>query len=291
MLLLPVWSVYLVCLHYHQRLSGEAFLWSDLLILCCLTLVAAAAYYINQVYDYDSDFRNDKLGFLQANILTERAMIALYISLSIVSVGAGVLLSTATFFILLLLFMIGYVYSAPPVRLKDRPVSGLLANAIGYGFLIPLSIMPDLNFHNAGLLGWDNPLYFFFAVGSIYVLTTLPDKEGDRASGKRTLAVVLPRPIVVIVALVLMLASGWVARYSGNDLLLYISAISAIFIFLMLLIRSAKFDLFAAKLPILLLTMLAAYFFPGYALFIVAMLIFTRIYYRYRFSMVYPKLT
>lgn len=290
MLHVPVWSVYFVSLHYHHRLSHERFLWSDLLILVCLTLTAAGAYYINQVYDYESDERNRKLGFLQNGLVSAKTAMALFIALSVVALGTAVLFSLATFAIILFLFVLSYFYSAPPLRLKDHPTGGWLANAFGYGFVIPLSVMPDITFHNAGLLGWDNPFYFFLAVGSIYVLTTLPDREGDMNTGKRTLAVVLPRGVVISLALAFMLASAWVAYYSGYFALMYISIVSAVPILLCFIIRSPRMELLSAKLPILLLTLLAGYFFPVYFLFIVAIVFGTRIYYRKRFSVTYPEL-
>jgi hypothetical protein len=45
----------------------------------------------------------------------------------------------------------------------------------------------------------------------------------------------------------------------------------------------------AAKLPLLLLTLLAGFFYPGYFLFVVALLFGTRIYYRRRFHIAYPR--
>lgn len=290
MLHLPLWSVYLVSLHYHHRLSGESFALTDLFILACLSLVAAAAYYINQVYDYESDSINRKLGFLQNDVISSRTAMGLFVVLSVIALGASVLFSLATFSIILVLFVVGYFYSVPPIRLKDRPIGGWLANALGYGFIVPFSVMPDITFHNAGLLGWDNPFYFFLTVGSIYLLTTLPDREGDTRTGKRTLAVVLPRAVVLMFALLSMLLSVWVAHYSGHVALMYLSIVSAVAIAITIFVRAPRMELFAAKLPILLLTLLAGYFFWGYLVFIVAMIFGTRIYYRKRFAITYPEI-
>ena len=287
---LPVWSIYLVSLHYHLQLTSDGFAIVDVVIIACLTLSAAAAYYLNQVYDYESDGINGKLGFLHRKMVDRNRLLGLYVALSVISVAVAALVSTATLAILLLLFVIGYIYSAPPARQKDRPVSGLLANAFGFGFIVPLAVMPELDFNNAGLLGWDNPLYFFLSVGAIYLLTTIPDREGDTLVGKRTLAVILPRWAVLLLALVLMLLAAAVALRSGFPLLMYTAVVSALPIVIALYTRSAKAELLAAKLPILLLTLLAGYFFPGYLLFIVAVIFTCRIYYKKRLGITYPKL-
>lgn len=290
MLHLPIWSIYLVSLHYHQRLSGESFRWGDLAMLVCLTLSTAAAYYINQVYDVESDRFNRKLGFLHDGLITAGKIRTGYLVLSIIAIAAAALFSAAILVIFLLAFVMGFVYSAPPLRLKDRAVWGLLVNAAGIGFLVPLTVMPDLSFHNAGLLGWDTPLYFFFAVASIYVLTTVPDRDGDAIIGKRTLAVILPHTASLTIALALAAAAAYTAYHSQLTFLFYISLLSAALIVAPMLTRNIKFILLAAKAPILLLALLAGYFFPLYLVFIVATIFASRVYYRRRFDVVYPKL-
>lgn len=288
---LPVWSIFLVATYYHHQLSGKSFGLIEFIILFSLTLSAAAAYFINQIYDFESDKLNDKLGFLQKKILTDRNMITANIITSLLSVILIALISNLIFFILLQLLVLGYIYSAPPLRLKDRPFWGLLSNSYGFGFLIPLSVMPELNTHNSALLGWDNPFYFLATVASIYLLTTIPDIDGDRKTGKKTLSVIIPVPIVKILSLMIMLYSAYIAYRSNFDVLAIISVLSSIPIVLSLFIKNQAVVLFSVKFPILLLTLLAGYFYPYYFGFIVALIIITRVYYKKRFNMVYPKIT
>ncbi len=288
---LPVWSIYLVTLHYHLELSKDSFALSDILMLLALTLATSASYYINQIYDYESDLLNDKLGFLQKEYISFAEIKTLYYLCAAISIGIAFYLSNLAGFLILALIVLGAIYSAPPLRLKDRPISGLLANAIGYGFIVPLTVMPDMTLHNDGLLGWDNPFYFTLTIGAIYLLTTIPDKEGDRKAGKRTLAVILSTPLVKLLALILLIDSVVIAHSSNFLLLVILSAISILILIISLFSESEKILFFAIKMPILLLTLLAGYFFFYYVLFIVALLIGTRLYYRKRFNMDYPKLT
>jgi hypothetical protein len=88
-----------------------------------------------------------------------------------------------------------------------------------------------------------------------------------------------------------MVMAVWVAWYSEHYLLVGIAAVSSLLILANLVIKSAKLELASAKLPILPLTIAAAWFYPYYALFIIALICATRIYYRKRFGMVYPQLT
>ena len=291
LLQLPIWTVYLVCLHYHLRLSGGAFGWLDLAVMAGMSLIFTAAVYLNQVYDYESDRINRKVGFLQRGILTCVQLSSGAAVGMILPMAAAPLIGLPTMFIFAQLLLLAYFYSVPPVRLKDRPVGGLLANAYGHGTLVAVAIMPDLSVHNAGLLGWDNPLYFFLTVGGTYLLTTIPDRAGDAATGKRTLAVVIG-PIPTMAAAALLYALAALVAYRSGFLLL--SALAAGALALTLLSIAVRRDwavLLAAKLPLLALTLLAGYFFPGYLGFVVALLIGARIYYRRRFGIVYPRLT
>jgi len=290
MLHIPVWSIYLVCLHYHHQLSGERFDRWDPLMLICLSLMTAGSYWWNQVYDFESDRANDKLGFLQQGLLNRTQLTAAFLVSSLVGLAVTPLYSVLIFAIFAQAFFLSFAYSAPPLRLKDRPMWGLFANAWGLGFLVPFCVMPELTVHNAGLLGWDDPIYFFLAVASIYSLTTVPDVAGDAITGKRTIAVVFGKRVALIVALALVLLSALVAYRSGFILLCLLSMLSGLLVMAAFALGSDRVTLAAAKMPILLLTLLAAYFYPMYLLFIIVLVAATRIYYARRFNMSYPRL-
>ena len=161
---------------------------------------------------------------------------------------------------------------------------------IAHGLLVSLAVMPDLDMHNVGLLGWDNPFYFALTVGGTFCLTTVPDRRGDRAAGKRTLAVAAGPKAAVAVALCMYLAGAALAWRSGYPLLFWLALLAAVLALGSLVFSSPKPVLLAAKLPLLLLTLIAGYFYPPYLVFIVALLSATRIYYRKRFGEVYPRL-
>ena len=291
MLLLPVWSIFLVALHYHHELAEKTFSWSDLLILSCLTILTAGAYYINQVFDIESDKLNSKLGFLQKRLVSAGMLMAMYIIFSVLALSAAVFISTTLFIIFLQLLLLSFVYSAPPFRLKDRAVSGLFANAYSFGFLIPISVMPLITQHSAGLMGWDNPFYFFLSVMGVHILTTIPDIKGDKAAGKKTIGLILPLRVALLSAFMSFGGAALVAHYSNFLPLMIIAVISATLALTALVSTNFQIILAAAKIPILLLTLLAGYFYPIYFLFVVALLFLTRAYYKKRFNVVYPGLT
>ena len=291
MLHLPSWSIFLVALHYHHQLSGQYFSLQDLFILVGITLMTAGAMYLNQVFDVASDEINRKLGFISRGDLRERDMMAAFLTASLAGSVIGGFISFVTLGIFVQAFALAWIYSVPPFRLKDRAFSGMLANGWAFGWLISFAVMPEINLNNAGLLGWDNPFYFFYVVAAVHCLTTIPDRVGDRATGKMTVAVVLGSRITYSLAALFYLLALVTALLSGFIPLAVLAGIALALIGVNLLGGERIPATMAAKIPILLLTLLAGTFYPAFLVFIIVLVWLTRVYYRRRFNMVYPSLT
>jgi 4-hydroxybenzoate polyprenyltransferase len=291
MLHLPGWSIFLVALHYHHQLSGQYFSLEDLFVLVGITLLTAGAMYLNQVFDAASDEINDKLGFISRGYLGERDMMAAFLTASLAGSVIGEFISFVTVGIFVQAFALAWIYSVPPFRLKDRAFSGMLANGWAFGWLISLAVMPEINLNNAGLLGWDIPFYFFYVVAAVHCLTTIPDREGDRATGKMTVAVVVGSRITYGLAALFYLLALVTALLSGFMPLAVLAGIALALIGVNLLGSERIPATMAAKIPILLLTLLAGTFYPAFLVFIIVLVWLTRVYYRRRFNMVYPSLT
>ncbi len=290
LLQLPIWTVYLVSLHFHAELSGDRFGWIDLAIMACISLIFTGAVYLNQVFDFETDRINQKVGFLQRGFLGQASLLRWCMILIVLSLVVSFFISRLTLFVCAQLAVLAIAYSASPLRLKDRPIGGLLANGWGHGFLVSFAIMPDMTLNNTGLLGWDNPIYFFLAVGGTYVLTTIPDRSGDAEAGKRTLAVALGRNGALAIAAILFGLADLTAWHSGYLLLSTLAVVAVLFVLAALILKNDASVRFATKMPLLMLTLLAGYWYPAYLVFVVALLILTRAYYGRRFGLVYPEL-
>jgi 4-hydroxybenzoate polyprenyltransferase len=286
---LPVWSVYLVSLHYHNQLSGESFDRYDLLVLAILSLLVSGAYYLNLISDQETDRLNNKLRFLQDGKLTVNQLMIGFLITSIVGLTLCWFVTKLAFFICLQLFLFGFLYSSDPFRWKDRPILGLLTNAWTFGFLVSIIVMPNLTFHNAWSLGWDNPFFFAGAIGGIHALTTVPDMAGDRLTGKRTVAVAFGRRGAALIAISCLGFATYVGFRSGFPILSWLAAGSTLLALSTAIVPSHRLLLkLAIMAPILALTLYAGIIYPAYLLFIVVLLVATRIYYRRRFAVNYP---
>jgi 4-hydroxybenzoate polyprenyltransferase len=287
MLLLPVWSIFIVT--RHVVMSDQPYGINELLILIGETLIFAGAYFLNQITDYESDLINKKLGFLQRGYINKKEMICGYVIVSIAGLTIGVIISLYIGLIFSAILILGLIYSAPPLRLKDRPIGGFLANIIAYGVLVPLTVVtetarPFLSDH------WYLTVFFFLTVGAIYLLTIIPDREGDLKTGKMTMAKLLSDRVLILIGMCFLVVAGGWACMLKLSLLCIIGGVSFLLYLMALIVHKNDMILLACKTPILLLSLLAGYYFPLYIVFLIVLIMATRLYYQWRFNMVYPRL-
>lgn len=187
---------------------------SSLAVICVMLMT----FLVNEYYDYDTDAANQQYHRLSGGsrilpmglIPKRHALIAAYI-FTIIAMGTGLWLyfgfKTGPLTIPLgaLAIIIGYAYTAPPVRLSYRGwgevsilfACGWLATMMGYylqtGRLDNIATL-------ASLPGG-------FSVFLVILMNEIPDIASDRLSGKRNLAVRLGRDKAVILYLAVLAVS------------------------------------------------------------------------------------
>lgn len=287
---LPIWTVYLICLEATSVSEFPPFAVSNLLSIIALNLLFAGAFYYNQIEDEESDRVNNKLGFLQRGLISRKGMLTAF---GVVSIGAIVLAALVSYWLLSVvsvLLLLSIIYSHPKIRLKDKPIGGLLANSLAHGGLVALAGFPVFGEGGIDSQAIYLSIYFSLTVGAVYVMTTIPDWEGDRATGKMTICVRYGEKKAITVAIILMALSvpiGWLTSVAGLPDLAGLS--TGLFLWTIFQ-KSPKLILLCCKLPLLLLTLWAGAAYPVYLLFVIALVVLTRIYYKLRFKLVYPKL-
>ncbi|MFI7214625.1 UbiA family prenyltransferase [Micromonospora maritima] len=153
-------------------------------------LVWAAVLAVNDLHDLPSDRRNPrKAGApLVTGLLTETDLVRCHVgatvaalALALVAIGPAFALGTAA------VLSLGWLYSAPPVRLKTRPGRDVAANALAVGVLAP---MAGWSLHRpvtgypvlVAVLG-------LLLVAALYLPTTVLDVDADTTAGDTTAAV------------------------------------------------------------------------------------------------------
>ncbi|PZF79684.1 UbiA prenyltransferase family protein [Jiangella anatolica] len=158
------------------------------------------------------DLRGDRLNPRKAGspLVVGRLSVAAALR---VSLAAAVLAVLAALFVgplfalgTAIVLLVGWAYSAPPLRLKARPGFDVAVNALaigaagqlaGWSMLRPLAEFP-----------WPMAVLGTLVGAALYVPTTFADLEADRVSGYTTLAVRLGPRRTYLLGLGLWLAAG-----------------------------------------------------------------------------------
>jgi 4-hydroxybenzoate polyprenyltransferase len=170
---------------------------AELVVMANAALVAGpllwfAAACLNDAYDAAGDrFSPRKAGLpVVEGRLAPRAAARLGLAASLLAVLAAVplggLFTAGTAAVALL----GWAYSAPPLRLKARPGADVTVNAAVVGVLGPLGGWVAVTGTVDGF-PWPVSVIGFLALAGLYLPTTLVDREADRRAGARTTAVAL----------------------------------------------------------------------------------------------------
>lgn len=156
---------------------------------------------LNDIYDYESDRRSSRRRAVWGAIvrsedrpLVYRAAICM---MPLIVLGACFTRSSDNVVATVALLLVAWLYSVPPMRLKERPPLDAVANGFGY-FLLPFTMGYCLNANPREM-----PLKYYLlalCVGGIHALATAADYDADRAAGHRTLAVKYGRRAAAVVA-------------------------------------------------------------------------------------------
>jgi 1,4-dihydroxy-2-naphthoate octaprenyltransferase len=266
-------------------------------LLLQLAVLFGAVYTLNQMHDIETDRRNRKLFFLPEGLIpmpaARRFTLALNIAALLLSVAIcathpeGVGGCTFAGFTLAIM-VLGYVYSAGPAPWKGRPILGLIANIVAHGAIV---FWMGVAFAGGSPFQYLVPACgYMLAVGAVYLATTVADLQGDRSARKATLAVLLGAPASMRLAVALILSACAVA-WSVNDWLLLISAALALPLFIHGAIHTSPVEAArAARAAVGILTIAALLVYPPYLVLLLSGFLGTRLFFRWRFNMTYPRL-
>ncbi|MFH1279886.1 MAG: UbiA family prenyltransferase [Candidatus Eisenbacteria bacterium] len=291
--LIPSWAFLLAgYLRAHER-HGESSPPVGPLVpaFLLLTVVLAGVYVINQIFDRETDRKNEKLYLLAEGHVPVRGAWILAVAL----IGAG-LAATAIYRSVWLPWLgaaalLGYLYSAPPVRLKGRPVVDLLANGIGYGGITFLfGSLIGAPAEGEGGVAPVHALPYAFLVGAVFLHTALVDKDGDREAGLSTSAIVLGDRATSISAFLLLAAAAASAIVLGEPYAAYAAIGSAPFFLWGVVAPGKKGSTLGYQWGSLLFVILLVIREPLFGLLLAFVVLVTRLYYRFRFGKVYPSL-
>jgi 4-hydroxybenzoate polyprenyltransferase len=293
MILIPVWTFYLLGAHHAVSPLGRPIARQPFLIgIVSFTALLGAVYIMNQVADRAVDLARNKLFLIPRGIISTTAAWVECVALVAVAFVLGLAFLPLGFSLILALGLaLGAAYSLEPIRLKRRPLVDVLSNAVGNGVLNTLAGWVA---SGAPLHGWIVLAPYPLAVASVHLTTTLGDREADAREGLRTSGVVMGKRLGLMTATVLMGIAAAAAQAVGNRPALIASLVALPFFLV-----PGRFarepeagadPLLPAKMATVIFSVAAGFLFPLYLPSLVVLVLLTRLYYRRRFDIDYPAL-
>ncbi|RKZ26370.1 hypothetical protein DRQ20_03110 [bacterium] len=282
-LLVPVWTFFLIG---YARGGGEG---RFFLSIFAYSLLMGGVYILNQIVDRETDRINKKLFLLSEGIIPLKHAWCEMIVLFVASLTLSFLFPVPYRIFFFISFIFGILYSAPPARFKGRPLLDLFSNAFGYGVL-----NFGIGYLTSGEFTWKIFLYslpYFFAVGGVFINTTIPDIPGDREAGEITTGVWLGEKKCLFLSTIFIFIS-LVLSIILKDILCLIAASVSLPLFLYALLRpSRKSVLISIRIGAPILTLAVCFLYPLFFPVLLLLYLSMRIYYKKRFNYDYPTLT
>lgn len=283
-LFVPLWIFFLLGTHY----SRSDFSWKSALILLLFTLLMSGTYILNQIVDVESDKKNEKLFLLSDGIISPvHARIEMFF-LFLVPLSFSWLIGSHIFIFFVVSLIMGIGYSIPPIEFKARPFLDLVWNAIGYG-VIAFSL-GWISVSSIQPATWIHSLPYFFAVGAVFVNTTILDIAGDQQEGKITTGVFLGKEKTLLFAIILDAIALLMSIILSDYICLIAAGISLPVFIYAFIAKEKKPILLSIRLTSSILAILVCILFP----LIIPALIFIygiqKYYYKRKFNLNYPSL-
>jgi len=249
-----------------------------------VTLVMAMAYILNQIADRETDRLNNKLFLLSEGYVELKSAWILAAASGFLGLILGFLSGIREGILLFALAVLaGYLYNFPPAEWKNRVFPGFLTNAAGGAVIYLAGVWAG---QGKGTLLHSTA--YLLAGGGVYLLTTVPDREGDRRAGKMTFSVKFGLKITVWTACVMVVSAVGMAWFV-SDFILAVPGLLILPFFLYSFLRPDEESVIrSVKASVFGLFAGAAAAFPVYGAAVIMLIVITRWYYRRRFGLTYP---
>ena len=282
LLILPVWAPLLLG---YWASGGREFDLRYPLLLILGFFLGGWIYGLNQIYDVEGDRINRKNLPLSRGLVSEKAAWAISIVSLIIAIAAGFYIGIWTGIFTTIGCAMGFLYSHPIFRFKDKPWHALLLNGFGHGSLVYV-----IGWSAGGGLEWMvllRMLPYALAFAGVYIATTIPDIAGDRMTKKRTLAVSIGEKRASIYAL-LFIALGSISGIFLSEPALLLTGLFAAPLYIHAFIKGGERFVTANKVAVLLLNVWICFYIFSYFVVLLVIILGSRMFNSNRMGVKYP---
>ncbi|MCK4773984.1 MAG: UbiA family prenyltransferase, partial [Candidatus Krumholzibacteria bacterium] len=282
LILIPAWGFYLIGAAQGRgaTMPVMAGLPSPVALLA-LTSILICAYLLNQIFDRETDERNDKCFYLSRGIFRVRTLVIMSAVFFVVAAYAfQEVAGPIQRWALLLALALSLLYSLPPIRLCARPFLDMLANAVGYGggaFAIGFGA-----YQSSGAEAIMNTIPYVLLVESTFLHTTILDVEGDKASDKISTTVLIGERRSANLAAFFHLLAILAAFATANFIALIITGLTLPAAIYALKTRTRPASATLIQVNTLVVAAVAVFLWPVFGAILVPLVLLARFYYRRR---------
>jgi len=201
-------------------------------------------YGVNDIYDYESDKLNPRKKLIQGikqnrsdHLFIKRAA---FISAGLLALSSLITLNLINILAMALLLFFSYFYSAPPIRLKERPPLDSISNGI---ILFSLFLL-IISFSNSGFSIPFKIYLITLGVIGIHVFSTIMDYSADKKVGDKTFAVIFGKRTAAIVAFIIFALIFIFGNFETSMINYYLIFCSALFFITIIFPREKLGSLF-----------------------------------------------
>jgi 4-hydroxybenzoate polyprenyltransferase len=308
-LLIPVWGYFIIgyyraCVFYNsdslytlsvlgfsfpvlKGLTGQGTLAG--LIMCSLAL--GGTYILNQLVDIETDRSNAGLPLIAKGGISKKLAGIECMLLCLIPVAYGFFQGRKIFLFFVIILVLTLLYNVRPFYFTGRPFVDFLTNAVGWG-LVAFGLgwlyanngqfikVKDYLFQAA-------PYFLFMAAGSIN--STIPDVEGDRRTGKVTTVVLLGTRRANLISTASILGALIIAFFNRDPIAILTGLVCIPFFVKYIVTDRLKDGLLTFQLCGGFLMVLVVTFYPWFLLYGLVTYVLTRIYFKVRHNIDYPK--
>ena len=291
-LLVPVWTFFLLGDFWAKGgftshpIIKIRFHTEFIISIIAFSLMKGGVYILNQIIDRASDKENKKLFLISEGYIRLKSAIIEMVILWIISFSLILKFPLTYKIIFIISFIMGILYSLPPIQLKAKPFLDLIANAGGYGIL-NFSI-GYLTQRGASPTLWFHTIPYFLAVGAVFINTTIPDIPGDKSAGEITTGVFLGEKGALLLSLIFIIGSIASSYLIKDWICLTASVLAFPFFIIAYIHQSMKSVLYSIRITAPILVIITSILYPLFIVVLLCIFLGLKFYYKRRFNFNYP---
>lgn len=266
------------------------FSYKELTTMLFISISAASTYVLNQLVDIDTDSINQGIPIIAKTSFPKKIAVIENIILIILPLMYSFFINKTFFILFLSAFFMNILYNIKPFYFTGKPFLDFLSNAFAYGIItfgLGWATANGYTFTNIPLmLKSALPYFLFMCAGSIN--STIPDKIGDKETGKITTVVAIGAKRANIISIIFIIIALIFSIINKDIIAIITSCVSLVLFVKYHITQDYKDGLLTFQVGGGFLMVMVVFIFPQALIWGLFVFFATRIYFKKRHNINYP---